>query len=508
MFELTRWSPFGSVFHLHRELDDMLGRFLGQERRRPTGPRGARWPGRPRSRATPRTAQIHVRVALPGVDPKDVEVTVSDDHLTIRGERKAEHGGQDGGRYVREFTYGSFERTFALPDGIDPGKVQAKFANGMLDLTMPTPVAVVPKKVEIQIESGGGPGQGRQGRLTPSGDSATGSSLAAYTRPPGVTPGAAGSLRAGVAPLRLWYSWRHVAAARTRGRRGRRGACWGWRPPRRRGPSDRRRPPPLQPNSRQDYDPAAVLVLLDQAGVRRGVRLEHTRRRDGASSTRRRRTASFRCCARIARRGSSRTWHQDPTVVPYLEQRLARPIYRGIGEFHLTGSDARAPVVRQVAELAARHGLFLHCHCDAEAVEDSRSGSRRESGCSGPTPAWARGRTRWGVSSEPRRSSSWSSRSARTWRREGSWTRGGGTSSCAIPTASWWGPTPGFASRWASYVDVQAAARAWLRQLPPDLARRLASENAESLARGGSLTPAGAVPAMATRHPSEETEPR
>ena len=67
--------------------------------------------------------------------------------------------------------------------------------------------------------------------------------------------------------------------------------------------------------------------------------------------------------------GELSSWHQDPTVVPYLEQRLARPIYRGIGEFHLTGADARSPVVRQVAELAGRHGLFLHCHCDAEAAE-------------------------------------------------------------------------------------------------------------------------------------------
>jgi HSP20 family protein len=77
---------------------------------------------------------------------------VSDDSLTIRGERKARTENQDGGRYVREFTYGSFERVLALPDGIDPGKVQAKFTNGMLDLTMPAPVAVVPKKIEIQVE--------------------------------------------------------------------------------------------------------------------------------------------------------------------------------------------------------------------------------------------------------------------------------------------------------------------------------------------------------------------
>ncbi len=121
-------------------------------------------------------------------------------------------------------------------------------------------------------------------------------------------------------------------------------------------------------NSRQDYTPAAVLALLDQAGVRRAF----------VSSTPDENTVQLYEAApdRIVpvlrpyrQPGELGTWHLDPTVVPYLEQRLARPIYRGIGEFHLSGSDARAPVVRQVAELAARHRLFLHCHCDAEAAE-------------------------------------------------------------------------------------------------------------------------------------------
>jgi HSP20 family protein len=151
MFELTRWSPFGSTYTLHRELDEMLGRFMGQEGPSYRPEAGAvAWS--PAIESYAKDGDLHVRVALPGVDPKDVEVTVSDDQLTIRGERKTRH--DDAGRYVREFTYGSFERTFTLPDGIDPGKVLAKFANGMLDLTLPAPVAVEPKKVEIQIEGG------------------------------------------------------------------------------------------------------------------------------------------------------------------------------------------------------------------------------------------------------------------------------------------------------------------------------------------------------------------
>jgi HSP20 family protein len=151
MFQLTRWTPFGSAFHLHRELDEMLNRFLGQDSAtyRPEADT-VTWS--PAIESYAKDGQLHVRVALPGVDPKDVEVTVSDDQLTIRGERKTEH--DDAGRYVREFTYGSFERTFTLPEGIDAGKVQAKFANGMLDVTLPAPVTVAPKKVEIQIEGG------------------------------------------------------------------------------------------------------------------------------------------------------------------------------------------------------------------------------------------------------------------------------------------------------------------------------------------------------------------
>jgi HSP20 family protein len=145
------------MFQMHRELDDMLGRFLTPDAgtapyRTETEP-VAWWPA---VESYAKDGNLHVRVALPGVDPKDVEVTVSDDYLVIRGERKGKTEEKGSGRYVREFAYGAFERTLALPEGIDPGKVQAKFANGMLDLTVPAPVAVVPKKIEIQIEDGAG----------------------------------------------------------------------------------------------------------------------------------------------------------------------------------------------------------------------------------------------------------------------------------------------------------------------------------------------------------------
>jgi hypothetical protein len=181
--------------------------------------------------------------------------------------------------------------------------------------------------------------------------------------------------------------------------------------------------------------------------------------------------------------GELGSWHQDPTVVPYLEQRLGRPIYRGIGEFHLTGDDARAPVVRQVTELAAQRKLFLHCHCDAAAVEilvgltpgvrvlwahAGMSSGPEDVGrlVDGSKDLFVELALRSDVAPGGQLDPAWRDLFVRHPDR------------FMVGTDTW------VASRWESLVQVQAAARAWLHQLPPDLARRLASENAESLARG------------------------
>ena len=63
------------------------------------------------------------------------------------------------------------------------------------------------------------------------------------------------------------------------------------------------------------------------------------------------------------------TWHRDPSIVPYLEQRLRKGVYKGIGEFHLHGAQARSPIVQRVVELAAAGNLVLHAHSDPAAVE-------------------------------------------------------------------------------------------------------------------------------------------
>jgi len=63
------------------------------------------------------------------------------------------------------------------------------------------------------------------------------------------------------------------------------------------------------------------------------------------------------------------TWFRDESVIPYLEDRLRKYKYAGIGEFHLYGADADLPVPRKMVELARKHNLFLHAHSDVDAVE-------------------------------------------------------------------------------------------------------------------------------------------
>jgi HSP20 family protein len=156
MFELTRWFPFGggltTPFQLHREMDELFGRFFGEDQVPAPQGNGGTPSWRPAVESWASEGNLHVRVALPGVDPKDVELSVADDVLTIKGQRKRESETRDSGRFLREFSYGAFERALVLPEGVDPAGVTAKHANGMLEISIPAPVAPAPRKVEIEIE--------------------------------------------------------------------------------------------------------------------------------------------------------------------------------------------------------------------------------------------------------------------------------------------------------------------------------------------------------------------
>lgn len=91
------------------------------------------------------------RVSLPGIEPKDVEIQAKGNLLTIKGERKVTRAAKEVDVMDGEIMYGSFERTFTLPEGVLTEKLTAEYQNGMLEITAPVAVAALPRKVEIKV---------------------------------------------------------------------------------------------------------------------------------------------------------------------------------------------------------------------------------------------------------------------------------------------------------------------------------------------------------------------
>ena len=153
MIRVTRWSPVAPAFQLRRDIDDLFGRFFGQM----TGDGGGAgespsWT--PAIEGSEEGGHWVIRVALPGVDPKDVDISLNQNELTIKGERKRAGDTKENGYFARELTYGSFERSFTMPEGVDASKVSARYSNGMLEVRVPKPVAEAPRKVAIEVEGG------------------------------------------------------------------------------------------------------------------------------------------------------------------------------------------------------------------------------------------------------------------------------------------------------------------------------------------------------------------
>jgi HSP20 family protein len=92
------------------------------------------------------------KVELPGVDKKDVKLSITDNNLTIQGEMKKDEETKKENYYYRERAYGNYSRTISLPSEIDKDNIKAKFKNGILEITMPKKSEVKPKEISIEAE--------------------------------------------------------------------------------------------------------------------------------------------------------------------------------------------------------------------------------------------------------------------------------------------------------------------------------------------------------------------
>jgi HSP20 family protein len=150
--ELTTWqNPFGLLSSFRRDMDELFTRFFGDWERAgtPWAPMSASYV--PQIESCVKDNTLLLKADLPGIDPKEVELTVEGNQLTIKGERKAEREGQDGNYFHREVRYGSFVRTFTIPEGVKAEDVHAVYRNGVLELSIPLPASMVAKRIPIEF---------------------------------------------------------------------------------------------------------------------------------------------------------------------------------------------------------------------------------------------------------------------------------------------------------------------------------------------------------------------
>jgi HSP20 family protein len=148
MNQLIQWNPFQELEQMHERLASLFDD--GQRERRRNGRETQAWA--PAVDITEDDKSYVIKAELPEVKKEDVHVSVDNGLLTLSGERSFERE-EKGRKYHRvERAYGSFARTFTLPENVDPAKVNASYKDGLLTITLAKSREAKPKQIEVKIE--------------------------------------------------------------------------------------------------------------------------------------------------------------------------------------------------------------------------------------------------------------------------------------------------------------------------------------------------------------------
>jgi len=147
MSNLTRWEPVREMMTLREAMD----RLFDDAFTRPLSLRDGGWSA-PAIDMYQTDDEVVVKAALPGFQADDVQINVTGDVLTIRGEVKHEEETKDKSWHLREQRWGSFERSVALPTDVVADKANADFADGILTITLPKAEEVRPKTITVKAK--------------------------------------------------------------------------------------------------------------------------------------------------------------------------------------------------------------------------------------------------------------------------------------------------------------------------------------------------------------------
>jgi HSP20 family protein len=145
--ELMKWEPFREVSRLRREIDRLWEDFFGPSRRA-FEPMAEAW--MPAVDVSESGDKVTVKAEIPGMEAKDIEISMAGDTLTIKGEKKAEREEKEENYHLVERSYGSFIRSIRMPSPVDPDKIEANYKSGVVTITCPKKEEVKPKAIDVK----------------------------------------------------------------------------------------------------------------------------------------------------------------------------------------------------------------------------------------------------------------------------------------------------------------------------------------------------------------------
>lgn len=140
-FELTPWKPF-------RDIDELWERFFRELST--IEPFRQEWV--PSLDVSETENNIVVKAELPGIDPKEIDISLTDDLLTIKGEKKQEKEEKDENYHRVERSYGAFTRSLRLPQEVRSEKIEANYKDGILKITLPKSEEAKRKEIKIKVK--------------------------------------------------------------------------------------------------------------------------------------------------------------------------------------------------------------------------------------------------------------------------------------------------------------------------------------------------------------------
>lgn len=149
--DVTAWHPVSDlaseIVSMQREIDRMFDRFRGG-----TSDDSGVETWIPTVDIVERDTAYHIKAELPGVDKNDVKITVQNDVLTIRGEKKKESEKKNDNYHRVERSFGVFQRSFTLPTSVQSDKIEASYDNGVLSVVLPKSEEEKPKQIEVKVK--------------------------------------------------------------------------------------------------------------------------------------------------------------------------------------------------------------------------------------------------------------------------------------------------------------------------------------------------------------------